>query len=126
VSEGSSQRVSAVKSFFFARVAFLLRCFGGRGDLAKSGDECFRFGLSADGDAHEIGHGGEAAADQNIFGFKLVDESLDVGAHIDHYEIRMRGNEGAAVVGECVAEPSAGGDETVAAGGDILVIGEAG
>ena len=102
--------------------------FGSRGgsDLAQGGKECFGFGLGADGDAKEVGHGWESAAHDNVLRFEPFDEGLNVGAHINHDEVCMGWNEGAAIVSECITEPGAAGDEAFAAGGYVLGIIEAG
>jgi hypothetical protein len=62
--------------------------FGGR-DFTERDEEGFGFGLRADGDAHEIRHGGERAADEDVARAKLFDYGFYVRAHVEHDEISL-------------------------------------
>src|ERR1700723_590377 len=101
------------------------RRVGGR-DFAEGSEERFGFRLRTDGDAQEIGHGGERASDENIARVELFDDRFCVSAEVEHYEIGLRRAERAGVFGEFGAEPIARAIELRAAGGSVVVVPQTG
>src|ERR1700730_3502964 len=96
-----------------------------RSDLAQRSHEGFHFLLRADGDAKEVAHRWEAAADQYLASRELIDDGTNVGVHGDHYEICLRRDVRLAVLGKLVAEPSARAVIFFAARVDVSGIAEA-